>query len=330
MDTVSVPGAVAAERWTAAVSRTFAPVHVSYPGDGPFEGRITADRCGYLEVSTIDADPHRVCRTPRLITPDRRDFVVVALPAAGTVSVRQHGRTAEVTPGDMVVFDTSRPYVLDFRERVRVQTFRVPRRVVTTTDTALGAVAGTAIRADHGVAAMLAPFLTNLAASVGTCDGTVGDRLAGHVVDLVGTLVAERTGRAGDGAESPAKTELIRRVRGYINEHLADPDLSPLSIAAAHHISLRYLYQLFAAEDSTVSRWIQQRRVEEAGRELADGNRMGDGVFTVARRWGFVNASHFSRAFRSVHGMSPSDWRRLRDGAATAPAALPERVIAAP
>jgi AraC-like DNA-binding protein len=31
----------------------------------------------------------------------------------------------------------------------------------------------------------------------------------------------------------------------------------------------------------------------------------------VAHRWGFVNATHFSRVFRETYGMSPRDWREL-------------------
>jgi AraC-like DNA-binding protein len=34
-------------------------------------------------------------------------------------------------------------------------------------------------------------------------------------------------------------------------------------------------------------------------------------VETVARRWGFVDMSSFSRAFRAEYGMSPRQWREL-------------------
>ncbi|MEV1049026.1 AraC family transcriptional regulator [Streptomyces sp. NPDC049916] len=35
-----------------------------------------------------------------------------------------------------------------------------------------------------------------------------------------------------------------------------------------------------------------------------------DGVAAVARRWGFVSPSHFSRAFREEYGQSPRDWQK--------------------
>ncbi len=42
----------------------------------------------------------------------------------------------------------------------------------------------------------------------------------------------------------------------------AIPQLSPAAVAAAHHISLRSLHQLFHDEGLTVAGWIRQRRLE--------------------------------------------------------------------
>lgn len=59
----------------------------------------------------------------------------------------------------------------------------------------------------------------------------------------------------------------------------------------------------------TITRWILQRRLEECSRELARRGRVSPTVSSVAQRWGFVNAAHFSRAFRTAYGMSPREWR---------------------
>ncbi|MFF3462175.1 helix-turn-helix transcriptional regulator [Streptomyces sp. NPDC002619] len=32
----------------------------------------------------------------------------------------------------------------------------------------------------------------------------------------------------------------------------------------------------------------------------------------IARRWGFVSRSHFSRVFRTACGMSPREWQAAR------------------
>ncbi|MFE2060360.1 helix-turn-helix domain-containing protein [Streptomyces sp. NPDC059446] len=83
-------------------------------------------------------------------------------------------------------------------------------------------------------------------------------------------------------------------------------------MARAHHISVRYLHRLFEAEGITVARFIKQRRLDQCARELARRSPSPPTVSSIAGRWGFVNAAHFSRTFRAVHGHSPVQWRALR------------------
>jgi AraC-like DNA-binding protein len=136
--------------------------------------------------------------------------------------------------------------------------------------------------------------------------------LARNAADLLTTLIAEHLGR--DTADPDAAHHaLLLRIRAFIVSHLGDPDLSPESIAAAHRISVRYLHRLFQSEGTTVSRWIQHRRLEECRRELSRPGRMSPAVAAVAHRWGFANPAHFSRVFRAAYGMSPREWQATTD-----------------
>ncbi|MFJ4326913.1 helix-turn-helix domain-containing protein [Streptomyces tricolor] len=45
----------------------------------------------------------------------------------------------------------------------------------------------------------------------------------------------------------------------------------------------------------------------------------GTTIAGAARRWGSISSAHFSRAFRTAYGMSPSEWRDT--GAGTEPPA---------
>jgi len=103
---------------------------------------------------------------------------------------------------------------------------------------------------------------------------------------------------------------LATSVRDYIEANLADPQLSPASIAAAHFISTRHLHNVFHESGSTVASWIRSRRLERVRRDLRDPLHSGTSVGAVAARWGFLDAAHFSRTFREAFGESPSDWRR--------------------
>jgi AraC-like DNA-binding protein len=104
------------------------------------------------------------------------------------------------------------------------------------------------------------------------------------------------------------------RIRAFIEQRLADPELTPATIAAEHHISLRYLHKLFHGQGITVAGWIRDRRLERCRRDLADPTLTARPISAVAARWGFTNPAHFSQAFRAAYGLSPRQFREHHTG----------------
>lgn len=105
---------------------------------------------------------------------------------------------------------------------------------------------------------------------------------------------------------------LYLRVSKYLERHLADPDLNAESIALAHNVSVRTLYNAWsAANQAPLSQWIIAARLEGARAQLSRGTQAAT-IAAVARRWGFADATHFARRFRRAYGLSPREWRQLR------------------
>ncbi|WP_307806451.1 helix-turn-helix domain-containing protein [Streptomyces sp. FH025] len=313
MTTASVVDEEKAAFWSGAVSRTLVPVEVLPLTGRPFDGLVESHRLGYVRISTLEADAARLSRTADLIAraPGAEPQVGVGLQVSGRAVLEQDGRRAEVLPGGLVLYDTARPYAVDYPERFRTHLFHLPRRLLGVPERDLRHAAGAAVGAMDGCGPVLAPFLGVLAASADSLPAAVGDRLAGNVADLVSALVVQLAdGRTADEPDDP-HGGLVRRVREYIDHRLGDPELTPERIARAHHISVRYLHRLFEHEGVTVSRLIQQRRLEACARELGRRGRTVPTVSAVAQRWGFVNPAHFSRSFRAAYGVSPREWRAL-------------------
>ncbi|AZG44478.1 helix-turn-helix domain-containing protein [Gordonia insulae] len=128
-------------------------------------------------------------------------------------------------------------------------------------------------------------------------------------IELTRTLLASAYDL--DYARGAMAELLLPRVRAYVKQHLADPDLSPSSIAAAHGISPRHLFKLCAAAEFSLEQWIIAERLTRARDELARPDMRSTPVAAIARRWGFVNDSHFSRRFRMMYGASPRAWRQM-------------------
>jgi len=121
------------------------------------------------------------------------------------------------------------------------------------------------------------------------------------------------------GTPESRRHALLTTVQAFIQQNLGDSGLTPAAIAAAHHISLRSLHQLFHDEGLTVAGWIRQRRLERCRRDLADPALAARPVAAIAARWGYPSAAEFSRAFRAAHGVPPAEYRRsARDANASA------------
>ncbi|MGW6707970.1 helix-turn-helix domain-containing protein [Streptomyces sp. NPDC054956] len=166
------------------------------------------------------------------------------------------------------------------------------------------------IPTDSGMGAILAQYMRSLAVHGEECGPAELERLGAVALDLVGAALAGRLG-AEDEPDERARTEaLLARIDAFIGHNLGDPELSPSVVAARHHISLRRLQLLFQERGESVAASVRRRRLERCRADLADPGQPTVPVHAVAVRWGFTNASVFSRLFRDTYGESPSGFRR--------------------
>lgn len=108
------------------------------------------------------------------------------------------------------------------------------------------------------------------------------------------------------------EADLLTVAKSYISQHLADSDLGPEPIARALFVSVRQLYKLWEAEPRSLGQWILDRRLDAARAELTSPRVRHLTIAAIARRWGFADATHFSRRFRQAYGVSPREWRQTR------------------
>jgi signal transduction histidine kinase/ligand-binding sensor domain-containing protein/DNA-binding response OmpR family regulator len=103
-----------------------------------------------------------------------------------------------------------------------------------------------------------------------------------------------------------ATSELERRLRPLVEQHLTDSSFGPEALAHAAGLSYHQLYRALRDELAmSPSRFIRTVRVERAAALLRQ--RLGS-VTEVAYASGFESLSYFSRVFRERFGTTPSDY----------------------
>lgn len=102
----------------------------------------------------------------------------------------------------------------------------------------------------------------------------------------------------------------ISRVEEYVEEHLADADLSLTQIAReVLYVNAAYLGKLFAEEkQQKFSEYVKIRRIERA-KELLIGSDFLIKDITLQTGFGY-NTQYFSRVFKEITGKTPKAYRK--------------------
>lgn len=246
-------------------------------------------RVGALSVVDCRAGPVSGRRGRRQIADSPDEHVGVLFVLAGREVVR-HGDTEVVlTPGTAVLWDSTVPVAFAVSEFVEKRTLLLPRARLAELggERVLGTVlpAGPATR-------LLRDFLGLVVAA----EDAPPEAVLTATVDLLAAAVQAAAPAADDAR--------WRAVRDHVEAHLADAALDPAAIARATAVSVRTLYELFAARGETVAGYVRRRRLARARAEIARAGRDVT-VAAVARRWGFADAGTFTRAFRRQYGTTP-------------------------
>ncbi|WP_195574192.1 helix-turn-helix domain-containing protein [Paenibacillus sp. 1001270B_150601_E10] len=104
---------------------------------------------------------------------------------------------------------------------------------------------------------------------------------------------------------------LLQQMKAYIDEHIGDPALSLVAVADHLQVSEAYVSAFFKEQQGVnFSDYIEQMRLTEA-KSLMEQDLP---LTAIAERVGYNSLNSFSRAFKRVHGMSASDYRKWNNG----------------
>ena len=132
--------------------------------------------------------------------------------------------------------------------------------------------------------------------------------LADAILDAV-TAAVNSSFRDRDSNCSSSSGALLERVKSFIDRHLLDNDLDPERIASAHSVTVRYLNQLFAREDTSITRWVCQQRLEKCAEILNSSRHINRNINDVAYLCGFNSLSYFYMSFKKHYGCTPREYR---------------------
>ncbi|MFE6977267.1 helix-turn-helix domain-containing protein [Streptomyces sp. NPDC057682] len=327
--------------WTEMVSREVMPVSTRSPRPDAFRGRVEEVRTAGVQVAAFDFSPMTATRSAAQIRRQDREEYFLVLLREGRMPLEQGSGSCLLRAGDMTVFSSSHPLACAFLAEeetgaldgtrtaaeadamdgtgsdadsgpdagmARLSLLRLPRKLLPLSSGRADRLLAVPLRADAGAAVLLGPYLARLPAAARGRGAAQAARLGSLALDLAAAAIADQLDIREALPVETRQAAVLTEVKAFIEHHLADPRLTPAAIAAHHHLSVRTLHTLFREEPEPVAARIRRRRLERCAADLADPRLRHRTIGEIATRWG-LGAHDFSRSFRRVHGVPPSEFR---------------------
>jgi AraC-like DNA-binding protein len=294
-----------AAQWCEWVGQHFGGLQSDLYGDTEFDGHMAASRAGDVILTRLEANRHRVLRTPSMARTSETAYLKIVAPWQGSATVQQQGREACARDGAWVIYDTTGAYEIANPERSDHLIVMVPKDQIAERSLRLPGVMARRLGAS-GISRVALETMRNTYLELPHMSEAAAEGAGDLIKQLVRLSLQEL---AGQETAVTQREALRDRIRAHVQQHLRDPALSVDGIARALNCSRRHLYNAFAGDGESIAAYIQRMRLEACVRDLQQGSAHARPITDIALSWGFGNLSHFSRVFRDHTGKSPSEFR---------------------
>ena len=290
--------------WRAQASQQFGKMTIT-PDVDDFRAQIEHNSVGDIHLFDMTTPPHKVLRNASSIHETDPRTYKLSLQIEGYTVLNQFERECVLAPGSLAIYHSRVPYSLDYPQAQRSMVMQFPADLVQLPPSAVERVTAKAIAREDRLGAVAIPLFEQLALNMKVFEGPHAGTLLHSSIDMLVAVFAEQLSE-----NSEPSSELVRRAKAYIDEHLADPDLGPTNVADALFVSVRHLHSQFAETGQSVGAYIKHTRMERIRRDLANPLKASDSIREIGELHGILSPAHLSRTFKGIYGETPREYRK--------------------
>lgn len=264
-----------------------------------------------ISLTTAGRFSMALARTNRLVRQSDPESYRVLINLSGRTALSQERQDVILCPGEMALYDTSRPHHGWRTATGTAQLLMViaPKTLVAPRPDKVRSL--TATKLPHtGVGRLALTTFAQAARDAAEFGAADRARTSLAMMDMLDALLCRALNAPNHHRRVLDRETLLAQAQEFIERRLDDPRLSPALVAAAHHVAPRTLDRIFQASGLSVASWIRSQRLERCRRELINPANFGTPLSAIATRFGFTDASHFSRSFSAEFGVPPSAYRQ--------------------
>ena len=267
--------------------------------------KVTARSSGSLRLADLRSSSQTMSLMPGLPASGSKGRFVLTLQIEGMSIVRQRGTEARAVPGDLFVVDACKPFQVE-TTKVVLKSIYLDADVLREAFPGVDHCTAVTVSTRHGTGRIARAAIEELFDPACEIDEE-------SVVRIAGMLPHALSVAFGPYLKSLAPRSRDDHHRGQSRNSLCAtcviPAWAPTSSRRGVGLSVRHLHELFVSEPDTLMRWIRAERLRRIKDELGDPALDERPIAIIAYDWGFREAAHFSRTFRTAYGISPRIFR---------------------
>lgn len=299
------------DQWRAAV----APVFEIAPLSEEERAVFAMDTLGYflpgMAISQTTSSGCTFERNRTVIARSGIQTILVQVYLKGGYRLDAEGARADIAEGDIVVFDLMRECTIAAMPYTNIAvTFE--RELLEPLIVGMERLHGVILRDGEPRNLLLKSHLQMVLAAATRLSLAEQTAIVRGTAALVAACVAPSLEGRNGAASGDAMTTL-HLIRRAIDSRLDDPQMGPESLARQFGLSRASIYRLFEPLGGVRS-YIQQRRLMHAYQLISNPSHFDESIASIAAKVGFGDNTTFSRAFRNLYRMTPSDVRAAARG----------------
>ena len=284
------------------ICQEYTRVKITPPSDGHLFNETTFYGWQDLRLSVIKSRGLTIERLPREPSKVSQDNYLAVVLLSGTYSLEQNSREVFLQPGDITIYDATRPHRIHSSTGFSKLLISIPRKIMRDRIAGIEHCTALAVSGKTGVGAVTTHFIQSAANQVEQLVSHEFSALSEQSLNLL--TLALTSVRPQNFTLSRSRSLSLQLVKDFVKRYLTDPLLNTTMIAAGTRLSPRYINDLFQDENTSLMRYVWALRMEKCYQDIL--NMPHQSVSTIAFKWGFNDMSHFSRAFKRQFGLCPT------------------------
>lgn len=290
------------------ICREYANVEVTSPTNSVLSQDLAILTWDKIKLSTILSSGISLKRRPKEPHLDSQDAYFAVVLLSGDYLLEQDGREVFLKPGDIAIYDATRPHRIHCPRNFEKLIVSIPRHMLRERIAGVEQCTALHITGKEGIGRIASNFLQSSAKQADKLMLHEFTKLSEYGLDILSLAI--NSVRPADYNLSRSRSISLNRIKSYVDQHLHNLDLNTAMISRGVGLPSRYINSLFEDEVTSLMRYVWNRRLENCRKDILNSTHKGHYISETAFRWGFNDLSHFSRAFRKQFNCSPREYRQ--------------------